>query len=74
VTVPALSVVQSQLTTVFASSVIPLTRVAYVGGLLDIVFSQYSSAYSATLTLINLDANTAGGFYIATAQSNGTAT
>jgi hypothetical protein len=67
-------VVQSQLTTVFASSGIPLTRVAYVGGLRDTVFTQYSSAYSATLALINLDANTAGGFYISVAQSNGTAT
>jgi hypothetical protein len=38
------------------------------------VFTQYSSAYSATLALINLDANTASGFYIARALSNGTAT
>jgi hypothetical protein len=74
VTVPALATVQSQLSSVFLSSVIPLTRVLYVGGLLDTVFTQYSSAYSATLALINLDANTASGFYIARALSNGTAT
>jgi hypothetical protein len=73
VTVPALRVVQSQLTTVFASSVIPLTRVAYVGGLLDTVFTQYSSAYAATLALVGLDANT-GSFYISRALSGGAAT
>jgi hypothetical protein len=77
VTVPALATLQSQLSSVFLSSAIPGTRVSYVGMLLNTNRLNYSSAFTSSY-LATLDpaltVALAEGFYIATAQSNGTTT
>ena len=82
-TVPALATLQSQLSSVCLSSAIPGTRVSYVGMLLNTIRVNYSSAYTSSY-LSTLDpasstnssggneVNLTAGFYIATAQSNGT--
>jgi hypothetical protein len=69
----SLATIQSQLSAVFLSSIIPQTRVSYVGGLLDSLRTNYpanfTSSYLATLSS-DLTLNLAEGFYIARAQAN----
>lgn len=72
---PPLATLQSQLATTFASSAIPPTKIAYVGGLLNSMRTNYpanyTSSYLATLDP-NLVPNTLfEAFFIGRAASNG---